>query len=505
MQVRIFLTCWLVYAVHFATEFVREHYLVVSMVEDRSFDLTRYYGLHPDIFHNPPAAPHPGTHHGANPGISMIGALVYAPLRPAVERIVSRERATRGARDTMAVFRGETRPRRLAFYETTRRLGLDVRFGLVAMLTAVLCMAPLAAGSVVGVFRILVGARLEERAALWLALAYAFATPAFFRAAYLNQNLAIAVFSVGAFLLLWNPGGAIRLRESYRELLAGFLGGLCLLNDYSGGLSLAVLGAYATWKVWRDESSAAAVRAALRYTAGALPPILVLMFYQWQSFGNPFYPPQHWMPPIEGSDVGYQGVGGPSLKLLGLLLFDSRTGLLTCAPVLLAALATPFLVRKRPSFMPARELTVCYGLALAYLLFFSTVQYTALQWVSGSVRYLMPAVPFLFLAASVALLRLPKVISFGLVGVSFIITWSMTMVRSQVGVVEAVQRAFVGGLQLPALTTYSRMSAQYAPWLSGDASPIPVLLLTAVLLFAIWRLRRPWAPVLQQKAEEGAA
>ena len=70
---RLFLTCWLVYVVHFATDFVREHYLVVSIVEDHSFRLDKYYGLHVDIFQNPPNAPHGGAHHGANPGISMVG------------------------------------------------------------------------------------------------------------------------------------------------------------------------------------------------------------------------------------------------------------------------------------------------------------------------------------------------------------------------------------------------------------------------------------------------
>ena len=44
VRIRLFLTCWLVYVLHFATDFSREHYLVVSIVEDGSYALDKYYG-----------------------------------------------------------------------------------------------------------------------------------------------------------------------------------------------------------------------------------------------------------------------------------------------------------------------------------------------------------------------------------------------------------------------------------------------------------------------------
>ena len=497
VQIRLFLTCWLIYGLHFATEFVREHYLVVSMVDDRSFDLTRYRSLNPDIFTNPPNAPHGGVHQGANPGISMLGALVYAPLKPAVDAVVRRELAARGDRDTLAVFRDETRPNRLKFYQETRRKGLDVRFGLVAMITAVLCMAPIAALSVVIMFRLFEGAGLARRLSLGLALAYAFATPVFFRASYLNHNLAIGVYSALAFLLLWNPGGRLRMRESYREVTAGLLGGLCLLHDYSGGLSLALLGGYLVWRVARTEGWSRIFVPGLRYTAGAIPGIALLWFYQWRSFGNPFLPPQHWMPPVEWSNVGYQGVGGFQWELFRMLLVDPRFGLLVCSPVLILAFATPFLRRRVGALLPTRELVFCYVYSAVFLLFFSTVQYTRLQWVSGGPRYLVPVVPFLFLASAVALVRLPRIVSYAFVVLSFVVTWSMTMVRSQTGVLDSVQQTIVGGIRLPALTTYSRMATQYAPWLHGDASPFPILMLATAVLAAIWFVRPAWAPLLR--------
>ncbi len=496
LQIRVFLTCWLVYGLHFDTEFVREHYLVVSIAEDHSFDLSKYISLHPDIFRNPPDAPHGGVHHGANPGISMLGALVYAPFKPAVDVIVRRELASRGVLDTSAVFRDETRPGRLQFYAETRRMGLDVRFGLVVMITAVLCMAPIAAAGVVVMLRLFAGAGLGRRLSLMLAFVYAFATPVFLRASYLNQNLAIAVYSILAFLLLWNPGDRIRMNAGRREILAGVMGGLCLLHDYSGGLSLAALGLYLLWRVRSERGFNEAIRSGLRYAIGAAPGILLLWFYQWKSFGNPFLPPQHWMPPVEWSDVGYQGVGGFTFELFRMLLVDPRFGLLVCSPVLILALATPFLVRRRGSFVPRRELVFCYLITAAFVAFFSTVQYTRLQWVNVGPRYLAPVVPFLFLAAAITLVRLPRVVAYAIAIVSFVITWSMTMVRSQGSVLESLKQALIGGIRLPALTTFSRMSTQYASWLHGDASPFPALLLAGAVLFAIWWIPHPWAPVV---------
>jgi len=488
IRLRLFLSCWLVYVLHFATDFVREHYLVVSIVEDHAYRLDPYYGLHVDIFRNPPAARVQGAHHGANPGISMVAAIPYFVLRPAVDLVVRRELAARRA-DTSIVYRDD-RPRRVEFYKKIRSAGLDLRFGLVAAITMVFCMAPLTAASVVLMYSLLGALGLGRRLALGLAAAYAFGTPVFFRTAYLNQNLALGVFAFFAFVLLWNPGGMVSWSPRARSLLAGLLGGLAFLCDYSGAILLALLGLYAWWRHAEERGVLGGLQQALWYALGAVPGILLLWQYQWASFGNPFLPPQNWMAPVPWIDVGYRGVGGLSAELLRMLLVDPRFGILLAMPVSLLAIAAPWLARRGKSPLPVRESVFCLLIAGGLIAFFSTVQYTRLQWVTG-IRYLAPLFPFLFLAAVPALLRLPRLLSYGLILLSVVINWSLAMVRDQGTIFANVKRVLVEGFQLPWLTVLGKMSSQYVPWLKGPVSPLPLFALCGALLWLTWRLRRP--------------
>ena len=95
---RLFLSLWLVFCLHWATDFVREHFLVVSIVDDHTFALDDFAGLHPDIFIHTDGH----AYHGANPGISMLGAVPYFVLSPLVDRVVARELAARPAEGAVA-------------------------------------------------------------------------------------------------------------------------------------------------------------------------------------------------------------------------------------------------------------------------------------------------------------------------------------------------------------------------------------------------------------------
>ena len=76
--------------------------------------------------------------------------------------------------------------------------------------------------------------------------------------------------------------------------LAGFFGGLCFLCDYSGALLTALLGLYAVAVSMQTSSFLRSVGESLWYAAGAAIPVFLLGLYQYRSFGNPFYPGQHY-------------------------------------------------------------------------------------------------------------------------------------------------------------------------------------------------------------------
>jgi hypothetical protein len=494
---RVFVSLWIIFCAHWATDFVREHFLVLSIVERHTFALDGFEDLHPDIFVHDDGH----SYHGANPGISMLGAIPYFVLAPVVDRVVERELAGRGEQSGQTAEYDDPRAARRAFYEEVRARGLDVRFGLIGLVTQVFAMAPLSALGGAVLFLLLTGAGLSRRLALGTTLLYAMGTPVLMRSAYLNQNMAVGVVGLIGFALLWNPGPWCSWSRRVRFALAGLCGGFALLCDYSGGLVLALLGVYGLLRLHDDERWPNAVRQSLWYLAGAMPMILLLWYYQWAAFGFPFYPPQHYMPAVEWSDLGYQGVAGPQLDLALMLLFDVRFGLVVNAPIVVLALAAPFLAGPR-SLLPRREALLMLAVGVAFLGLFSSVHYTRLQYITG-IRYLVPVIPFLLLAAIPALLRLPRLVSYGLVLISVVINWALGMGRFQEqegSIVETLLRVYLGGFQLPALGTLSRMSAQYLPG-TTSVSASAVLVIIAVVLVAVWTVRNPWSPLIVEEGQ----
>ena len=53
IAVRLFLTCWLVYSIHVATNTVREIYLALAIGDHFSFRVDEYAHMHPDLFEKP--------------------------------------------------------------------------------------------------------------------------------------------------------------------------------------------------------------------------------------------------------------------------------------------------------------------------------------------------------------------------------------------------------------------------------------------------------------------
>lgn len=480
LQMRLFATCWLLFVLHFATDIVREHYLSFSLAEDYSFRMDKYLGFHIDIFDTPGY----GSHIGNNPGVSLVGAIPYLISRPIIDRIVTTINQQRAGQTVTAIY-DDPRPRRVEFYEKVRQNGLDIQFGLAAAAIQALFMAPLSAFAAVLMLRALGAAGLATRTALLGALLYAFGTPIFFRTAYLNQNVFIAHLLLIGFVGLWRPNGFPSWRERTACLVAGFVGGYSLVSDYSGAVVLGWLGVYALWVGWDHAGTRGAWRNALSYTAGATGPILLLLFYQWRAFGSPWYPGQHYMPPVEWVEIGYKGVSWPEWRLFTMLLFDTRFGLLVSCPLLALGVAGLVTAVRRSTWLPKREALFLASFTVLFLVFFSAVQYTQLQWVTG-IRYVVPVIPALFLLSFVCFLRLPSAVRYPILVLAFAESWCLSMVRAT-DISDSIARVLLGGFQLPWVNVLANMAPQYLPFLSRQSSPLPLFVLCGLLLFGLWR------------------
>ena len=503
--IRLFLTCWLVYCLHFATNMVRENYLALAIGDHLSFRVDGYSNLHDDIFEKKGY----GWHIGSNPGASMLAAIPYALARPVIDRIVD---GVRQSRDEAGLTEPPSYDSPIGadrnFYFEAWRRGLDVKFGLALLTMQAGCMSVLSAGAVTGLFMLLVHLTQSRTTALWLALLYAFGTPVFLRTGFLNHNMILGHVAFLGFVTLWNPLTREDRWPFRRLALAGGAGGLCLLLDYSGVVMLVGLLVYALLR-YRPASGMAQIRQVAAYAAGALGPIALLWVYQWKSFGHPFLPPQHWMPPVDWIEEGYQGFDVPQLGNALSLAFDWRYGLFVSCPLFLLALVAPFQAedgqRSNLSIecktsvirLPQLELWTCLGLVAALALFFSGVHYTRWQFNTG-VRYLAPTFPFLFLLATGVILQFPRWGARLLTCVAVGQGWSMAMYRdvsggkveltdpdAGLGVLDPIIRVFTEGPTVPALTTLSRMEG-YGGLTAAPISPLLIFAPAALAIGVLW-------------------
>lgn len=484
VALRLFLTAWVLFGLHFATNIVREHYPAFSLAERGTLRVDPYLGLHPDLFEIPGR----GGFINNNPGTSLPAALPYALVRPLVDAVVARVDEARAARGEPVEAEYETPyPLRREFFRKVRERGLDVRFGLASAVIHVGYTAPLSALSVVVMWRLLLGLGFGGGRAVGLALLYGFGTPVFFRSGYLNQNLTVALLAFFAFALLHRPGGAAPGRG--RLLAAGLLTGFTVVCDYSGVVPIVVLGLYALARLGRSpEGKAALPRAGWMVLGGAATAALLLLYQAW-AFGDPWAPAQRFMPDTPYSVAGWHGLTWPAADLAASNLFDPAYGLFVAGPLLLLAFAAPAL-RPRPGAprLEGPELAVAFGMFAGIWLFASSVEFARLQWNTG-VRYLLPAVPFLFLPAAVVWTRLPAKPRLAVAGLAVAVAWSHAMVRESPP--ESLATVLLGGLQLPWLSVLGRMGGQYVP-VFAQRPPDPTWLVVAVgaALALLWAPRR---------------
>lgn len=476
---RLFLTVWLVYAAHLTSNVVRETYLAVALGERLTLRVDPYLGLHPDLF----PIEGRGAYIDSNPGASMLGAIPYALARPLIAGLFALRPEL--ARPKPPTTYDDPRPNRTHYMNEMRARGLDVRLALAAFATQLGLMAPLGALAALAMFLFLRRRLGNERQALGFALLYAFATPIFFRSAFLNQNALLAHAVLFAWVTVSWPGSDDPGERERRWLAAGALLGFGLLCDYSAAPLALVFGLRALWEGWTAGGAMHAIRRGGASVLGALGPVAALLAYQWVAFGSPWFPAQHYMPATEFSVRGWNGFTPPTAELLWRNLFDLRFGLFAFCPMLLAALAAPF-IRRAPGTSSGPELTFAFLGAAALWIFSSSIQFAHLQFNTG-VRYLVPAVPLLFLALVPVLLALPRWAVWVLVAPTLLISWAVSMTREDVA--TALHLLGTEGPSLPFLTVLRKTAAAYAPSLAsgGVLLPLAAYAILALMVWLIWR------------------
>jgi hypothetical protein len=337
----------------------------------------------------------------------------------------------------------------------------------------------------------------EGRDALTLALLYAVATPLLFRSAFLNQNALLAHAVLAAWMVLtWPRAEPATASATRRWSWAGLLLGTGLLLDYSAAPLAVVFGCWALHEGWREGGVREALSRGAVYSLGAAGPIALLLGYQWLAFGVPWFPAQRYMPATDLSVHGWNGVSLPTLDLLWRNLADPRYGLFAFSPLLLLALAAPWLWRRERDGSRTL-LVVALAASAALWLFSSANQFAALQWNTG-VRYLVPAVPLLFLVAMPVWRASPRAVRWAFAVPSVAISLAVAMTR------EAVPTALAGvvssGPALPILVVLQKTAGAYAPFLADGVQPygLVAVALLGVAVLVIWR---PWA----HRSVEGGA
>jgi hypothetical protein len=488
----LFLAAWIVFAAFFATNIQREHYPAMALAERGNYRVDDYHpGFHSDIFLYRDGHAYIGN----NLGTSTLVAPLLVLARPVLAALERRERAALAARPASAPAPKyeTTYANRAELFRKTAERGWTMKFGAVAALTAAGFIAPLSAWCVVLVFDFLRRRGVALARAAALAALFAFASPVFFRSANLTNNMPVMYAVFGAFLLLRTdtPGGASRLRHAG----AGFLCGLALFCDYASVVPCLVFGGYVLGRAFfgaeRPSRREGLVRTLL-FGLAALPPIFALLFTQKLCFGGWFIIGQQAMPAVNFTDRGWRGFDLPNAVVFGANLVDPRFGLFAYAPLLALGILPPRPSDDRAPF-PFRAWRFALVFVLAFLLFCAGNQYSLMQFNTG-VRYLMPVVPFFFLAACNVLARLPGP-AFGVVAAASILHGAVTTMARDFGggeyhVGDAWRFIATNGPRLPWLHVLQSTSAGAA--LPSGAWPHVALL--AITATAAGLLLRPLFP-----------
>lgn len=482
-KLRIFLTCWILYSAHFATNIVREHYPAFSIVDHGTFKVDEYLGFHSDIFLHSDGHAYIGNN-VAGSLIAAIPLFVFDPALDFLEAYGKTQVAQAG--DNLEATYQINKPNRKKFFKLVKENGLHLRFGGATVVTSVFLMAPLSAFFVVFMFSVLLERGVLLKRAVWLSFLFAFGTPIFFRTAHLNHNMFVMIVVFISFYLIWNSLNLKYQKTNWSYMAAGFLAGGALALDYAGVVPLLALACYLFFSRAKESSIKEASRDLVVFGFATIPPILFLMYSQWSMYGHPLYPGQYWMPDVNFTDLGWRGLSWPTLDLYFLNLFDPKYGMFAFGPLLIAGFIPSFFYKDKRHVLPRRERRFIAIFIFVFLTFCAANQYSRMQFNTGF-RYLLPIVPFVFLLACEHLNGL-STHWLGIISVPLIFhSWVLSMFRESVPV--SWSSFLTEGVQLPWLTVLKLTNQNLHETFYSNIFLLIILAICGVLIFFIWKFR----------------
>jgi hypothetical protein len=306
---------------------------------------------------------------------------------------------------------------------------------------------------------------------LLVGAAYGLGTIAFpFATMFFGHALSTAALFAAFFLLHRSR----RTHGRWEPIAAGLFAGYAVITEIPVVLGVAVLAAYALW-LGRG--------VALRFVLGGIPVALVLLGYDWVTFGSPLSLGYQYSTGFaEQNAQGIVSIVWPSAAVLLDLLFNPR-GLLVLAPWL--ALAPLGLLAARSRRLRP-EVLVSAAVCVVFLTYNSGALNPFGGWTPGP-RYLMPMLPFAALLVALAPRRI-RPLTVVLMAVSVIAMVAATVTRPNAQ--ELYENPLVQ-LWLPRLLGgHLAETVAWERWGFSGLQPLGLLLVGAVAVIAGVRATR---------------
>jgi hypothetical protein len=257
---------------------------------------------------------------------------------------------------------------------------------------------------------------------------------------------------------------------AWRDFLGGLACGMAVACEYDAGLvACGILIAV----------FAASRRRGCRSTVGAIPPLLLIPFYNWACVGNPLWLPYGHEEVFTEMHSGFYGIHAPNGYNVIHLTFSPERGLFFWTPFLLLAMPGYYFLLGRDRSM----FFLCYLAPLGHV-FVLSGYYTMEAGSTLGSRLLAPVVPLLILPAGIAASKMPRValllaiLSMAGMGISTFVNLQMPSGEANPLFNYYLPQLLAGNLD----TAFGRAMGLHQPW-----GALPVLLLVLAGLTFVWK------------------